>query len=523
MTLRLLGCFLAFLGLPLNAGTIKGVVVDNYTGRALARTAVTLSSLSPRAAAARANRTDRYGRFTFERLPAGAYLLSATRPAFVKLQYGQEAWNAPGKPLLVEDGHVITVQLRMRRLGAVSGMIWDENEIGLPEVEVLAYAASQPPKLVAKTKTDDRGVYRIGGLEPGSYFICTAARRLTKQTGLLPTFYKEVASVPAAREVTVALEEEATKINFRPLFGDVFRMSGEVLGHLRDVTVTLISEMGRRTQRISNSQQFTFDQLAPGTYELLTTGRDPRMDLADHREVLVERDGGHLRVHLSPLPRLTVHFEDEAGDDLEPENVRVLVRRKDLAGVGSAREIPTSGEELSPGGWEIRVASPAEYYPASITGRALADPSLSWAGGWREIRLHQAARVTLRVRLSSHPARLAGAVSQSREPVVGAPVYLEAVDRRGLGLGDVHTTRSDPDGLYRFSGLAPGKYWVLSSFESWVGGKSPATAAPGKYWVLSSFESWVGGKSPATAAPAKTLSLKEGSETRHDLELYVTR
>ena len=108
--------------------------------------------------------------------------------------------------------------------------------------------------------------------------------------------------------------------------------------------------------------------------------------------------------------------------------------------------------------------------------------------------------MTLRVRLSSNPARLAGAVSQSREPVVGAPVYLEAIDCRGLGLGDVHTTRSDPDGLYRFSGLAPGKYRVLSSFESWDSGESPATAAP-----------------------AKTLSLKEGSEARQDLELYVAR
>ena len=498
--LRHLGCFLVLLGAPLDAGTIKGVVVDNYTGRPLARTAVTLLSLSAQAATTPSNHTGSYGRFTFEHLPAGAYLLSAARPAFAKLQYGQEAWNAPGKPLLLEKDDVITLQLRMRRLGAISGVIWDENEIGFPEVEVLAYTTSQPPQPVAKTKTDDRGAYRMGGLEPGSYFVRTAAKQLMKETGLLPTFYKEVASVREAREVSVALEEEATGIDFRPLFGSVFRISGEVPGRFRDVTVTLISDMGRTTRHTGSSGQFTFDELAPGRYELLAAGRNPLMDLANHRQILVERDGEQLKVHLLPLPRLSLHFEDEAGNDLEPKNVRVLVRRKDLAGVGSSKEIPTAGGELSPGGWEVRITPPEEYYAASITGRAAADPSWSWAGGWREIHLHPTARVTLRVRLLSNPALLAGTVRQSQEPVIGAPVYLEAIDRRGLGLGEVRTTRSDLNGQYRFSGLAPGKYRVLSSFES--RGRD---------------------QSLITVAPARTLSLKEGSETPQDLELYVSR
>ena len=502
--LRHLGCFLVLLGSALDAATIKGVIVDNYTGRPLARTAVTLLALSARAATTPPNHTDSYGRFTFEHLPAGAYLLSATRPAFARLRYRQEAWNAPGKPLLVEKDDVINLPLRMRRLGAISGVIWDENKIGFPDVEVLAYASTQPPKPVAKTETDDRGAYRIGSLEPGTYVVRTAAKRLVKETGLLPTFYKEVAPLREARKVSVALEDEATGIDFRPLFGSVFRISGEVPGRFQDVSVTLVSDMGRTTQRTGSSGQFTFDELAPGRYELLAVGREHQrehqMEFANHRQILVERDSEELKVHLSPLPRLQVHFEDEAGDDLEPKNVRVLVRRKDLAGVGSSKEIPTAGGELSPGGWEVRITPPEEYYAASITGRAVADPSWSWAGGWREIHLHPAARVTLRVRLSSNPALLAGTVRQSQEPVIGAPVYLEAIDRRGLGLGEVRTTRSDLNGQYRFSGLAPGKYRVLSSFESRERDQSLMTVAP-----------------------ARTLSLKEGSETSQDLALYVTR
>ena len=495
-----LGCFLVLLGAALDAATIKGVIVDNYTGRPLARTAVTLVALSARAASPPPNHTDSYGRFIFERLPAGAYLLSATRPAFAKLQYRQEAWNAPGKPLLVEKDDVINLPLRMRRLGAISGFIWDENEIGFPEIEVLAYTSTQPPKLVAKTKTDDHGAYRIGSLEPGTYVVRTAAKRLVKETGLLPTFYKEVAPLLEARKVSVALEEEAAGTDFRPLFGDVFRISGEVPGRFQNVTVTLVSDMGRRTQRTGSSGQFTFDELAPGRYELLAAGREHEVEFASHRQILVERDSEELKVHLLPLPRFSVNFEDEAGNDLAPENVQVLVRRKDLAGVGSNMEITTAGGELLPGGWEVRISPSEEYYSVSIAGRAVADKARSWAGGWREIHVHPAERVTLRVRLSSDPASLAGTVTESQDPVIGAPVYLEAVDSRGNSLGEVRTTRSDRNGQYRFSGLAPGKYQVLSSFE-------PRESE----------------QSLMMLAPARTLSLEEGSETLQDLELYVSR
>ena len=497
---RLLGCFLVLLGSALDAATIKGVIVDNYTGRPLARTAVTLVAFYAWAANPPPNHTDSYGRFTFEHLPAGAYLLSATRPAFAKLQYRQEAWNSPGKPLLVEKNDVINLPLRMRRLGAISGFIWDENEIGFPEVEVLAYTSTQPPKLVAKTKTGDRGAYRIGSLEPGTYFVRTAAKQLVKETGLLPTFYKEVAPAREARKVSVALEDEATGIDFRPLFGDVFRISGEVPGRFPDVTVTLVSDMGRTTQHTGSSGQFTFDELAPGRYELLAVGREHQTEFASHRQILVERDSEELKVHLLPLAKFSLHFEAEAGNDLAPENVQALVRRKDLAGISSTKEIPTAGGELLPGGWEIRISPSEEYYSVSITGRAVADKSRSWAGGWREIHVHPAERVTLRARLSSDPALLAGMVTQSQDPVIGAPVYLEAVDSHGNSLGEVRTTRSDRNGQYRFSGLAPGKYQVLSSFE-------PRESE----------------QSLMTLAPARILSLKEGSETRQDLELHVSR
>ena len=59
-----------------------------------------------------------------------------------------------------------------------------------------------------------------------------------------------------------------------------------------------------------------------------------------------------------------------------------------------------------------------------------------------------------------------GVVKASGEPAAGAPVYLEAYDPESKRrLLDLRTTRTDMRGAYRFDGLAPGVYRVLSTFE----------------------------------------------------------
>jgi hypothetical protein len=51
------------------------------------------------------------------------------------------------------------------------------------------------------------------------------------------------------------------------------------------------------------------------------------------------------------------------------------------------------------------------------------------------------------------------------QPAAGAPVYICPLDPEVRSrLGGVRSTRSDQNGEFRFSGLAPGKYEVLSSF-----------------------------------------------------------
>jgi hypothetical protein len=72
----------------------------------------------------------------------------------------------------------------------------------------------------------------------------------------------------------------------------------------------------------------------------------------------------------------------------------------------------------------------------------------------------------VRFTLSGGPGEMHGTVKYYGEPLVGAPVYLEAWDPdTRKRVTDLKVVRTDIHGVYRFQGLAPGTYRVLATFE----------------------------------------------------------
>jgi hypothetical protein len=76
-----------------------------------------------------------------------------------------------------------------------SQIVWD-----LREAQIV-YEATRPSKMAARGKTDDRGVYRVGGLKPGRYYVRTRSRMMDEGSGAMPTFFKDVTPVEQARAV----------------------------------------------------------------------------------------------------------------------------------------------------------------------------------------------------------------------------------------------------------------------------------------------------------------------------------
>lgn len=499
--MRLVWMFLLLSAAILHAATVRGVVLENLTGKPLARTRVTLKGIQAYGVAEFSMHTNSGGQFAFSLLNAGVYVLRASRPGFATLEYGQKNWDAAGLPFKVEQDGSPFLELRMRRLGAVTGVVWDENLVGIPEVDVTAYRASRPPKVAGKGRTDDRGVYRIGGLEPGPYLIRTHARQLDGGPAVLPTFYNESASVEGARAIDVVLEEQVPEINFRPHFGTLCRLSGVAGYSSGPVSVSVVSDMGPVSGGSDASGRFSFENLSPGTYEILAQGSSSnRGPVASYRRFVLDRDS-EISLDLRPLPRMVVSFEDKQGQRVDPGAITVLVRRKNLSGEGTPQHLSfqRGPMELPPGVWQVSVVTPPDYYPVSIT--ATAQPLASDRRGdeWSEFLL-TAGQLDLRVSLSSKPATLAGTVANpGNETVAGAPVYLEILDpRTRRRVMDLRKTLTDLRGRYRFTGLPPGLYRVLSSFDS----TDPDEAA-------------------MEAARPKEVSLREGDSTVQDLALYV--
>ena len=487
------------------AAAIRGVVLDHYTGRPLARTVVTLESIQGYGSAKTSLRTGSTGQFVFTQLNPGAYLLSAARPNFATWKYGQKFWNAPGAPIFLTEENSPYLDLRLHRLAAISGTIWDENEIGIAEQEVYAYRNSKPPTLSARGRTDDRGGYRIGGLTPGQYLIRAGSKQLDEQTAVTPTFYKDSVSVEEARLVEVDLDQQLADINVRPNFGKLYQLSGEVRP-IPDqcpgsVFVTLTSDMGQKT---ASTPRFTFDQLSGGNYELVAEFIPSRPSStceqsAAYQAFHLGRDEKKI-LELGRIPAVQISLDDADGKTVDSSLVTVVARRKDLAGEGIPFEIK-SGAIMLPGRWEMTASARGNVYPVSMTLLTAGSVQRGGRGdAWNEFLVHARMGVALKVRVATGAASLRGRVTKSiSDPAIGAPVYLEAVDPGSQKrLSDLRKIITDTRGDYRFVGLTPGSYRIVSSFEF---------EDPDERMMES--------------VRAKTVVVSPGTESNHDLDLYL--
>jgi hypothetical protein len=229
------------------AAVLRGVVLENQTGRPLSRTLVEVQPVPGTSGAAKAARTDLTGAFEIAGLPPGQYFVSASRPGFFKLQYGQRDWNSAGRPVAVDESEASFLNIRLPRFGAITGKVLDEEDIGLPAHDVVAYRNTSPPELVAHAVSDDRGIYRLTGLEPGVYLVRTAGKRY-EEGDYIPTFAKDTELAEQAHTVVVDLDRTSEGVDVRPAQGRLFDVAGSLapLPLPGIAKVTFVSDTGRQ-------------------------------------------------------------------------------------------------------------------------------------------------------------------------------------------------------------------------------------------------------------------------------------
>jgi hypothetical protein len=457
---------LALLAAPGGAAIIRGIVTENLTGSPLARTIIQIEPIPGTAGTTKTIRSGERGGFEFSGLAAGAWLLKATRPGFLPIENGQRKWNSAGFPLILTTDDAPFVSLRLQRTAAITGTVRDENEIGMAGFDVAAYTATQPPQIAARGKTDDRGVYRIAGLEPGTYFVRSAAH-IEDELQFIPTFASATIPLENAGFLEVFADEEAHNFDLRPLQGKLFRLSGvaaPIPDEITNVTVTLAGEMGRE---VRHGKKFSFTGLAPGEYELYAEARDDAPGarfLGGYVRMTIPKDIDNYVLGMREVRETQFTFSPDNGRGTPPG--QLYGRRKDLAGVGLTQKIAivNRGAMLGPGGWDLLFAPDPGSYVSSFNGASYLRNQRTRPDGWNEIIVQGFNSV--RYGITAGGATIAGLVKQGGDPVLGAIVFLEAYDPATRSrLAELRAMRADTQGRWHFDDMPPGTYRVFATFE----------------------------------------------------------
>jgi hypothetical protein len=356
---------------PMASGTgvVFGQVTEADSNHPVAGALVTLSI--PGAQPIRVM-ADAQGRFGFRDLPPGRFSLTTARPGWVDGAYGRTRPAGPTLTLALTAGEKVSgVTVPMWRYAAIAGRVVDET--GDPVVDktvrVLRRTISGGKvRLVLNSQdsTDDRGIFRVGMLEPGEYVVAVpmdqgtdvmlngdvgmalkelAVARVALASGSggggnamffndsgtpagvtedgrtlqFPTVFYPT-STTAARATVIAVQsgEERTAIDFQLKPVPTSKVSGTMMGPegpAGNLQITMIpaeaDELASPIDTLSSfadgQGHFTFNGVPPGQY-ILRAIRAPRVPMGPMETTTIQQ-GGNVMVFRSgvstssaPLP-----------------------------------------------------------------------------------------------------------------------------------------------------------------------------------------------------------------------------
>jgi hypothetical protein len=480
-------------------GTIDGKVV-NESGQPLAGAMVFVRTVN--AGIARSTITDLEGNFRVNGLETGLYLVSANSPAYTNVV------GDPDAPKYYRLGD--SARVEMVKGGAITGTVTSAMGEPLIGVRVRAImireAKGQTARLPGNIEqpTDDRGIYRIYGLAPGTYLVSaggsTFINSLSPFETDVPTFAPSSTRDTAAEVSVRSGEDVLVDIRYRGEPGHSISGSVKVLG-TNNVSIAL--RRPGSTIPIANTIQI------PGSRGFIVTGlADGDYYLTAQETIVNQITPGQLTLAFSEPKRVTVKGADVTGVELVTKPLgsisgKILLEPGKVAGCQGKRP-PAMAEtvvrfrrpekeieqdeaqalrsfagsatpdangaftlrNLQMGSYQLEPRFYARYwYLQSITmNSAGAKPGrVDAAANWAMLKSGEQLS-NLSITLAEGAASLQGkvpAVDAASPPAV--VVYLVPNDRDKVD--DVlryFVTDVDPDGMFTFTNLAPGKYLVLT-------------------------------------------------------------
>jgi hypothetical protein len=183
--------------------------------------------------------TDENGNFSFELLSPGAYKVAVLAAGYTP---AADALSENGSPKYYRPGD--NLNIRMLKGGVITGSVTNQSGDPLVGVRVRALKVKDSEgravrgiamgdmRMMKEWKTDDRGIYRIYGLEPGKYVVSAGSKGFNPMMGGefdsdAPTYHPSGTRDMAA-EVGVQAGQESAGIDIRYRDQKGYIISGQI-------------------------------------------------------------------------------------------------------------------------------------------------------------------------------------------------------------------------------------------------------------------------------------------------------
>jgi Carboxypeptidase regulatory-like domain len=485
-------------------GRITGRVV-NESGQPLANAIVYIRALGS-TSFSRNTIADADGNFQISGLDTALYSIGAAMPAYVMPP--RDAKDPQANLYRVGD----SVKLTMIKGGVLTGTV--TNAAGEPVVSVQVHvqmvrdAEGKPKTLGSESgsrSTDDRGVYRIYGLQPGTYVVLAGMASsfgfsMTAYDSDVPT-YAPSSTRDTATEINVLAGDEITGVDIRYLGEQGHSISGSVIGagspespSSYTVNIAAIANgkpiWSRMTIQAPNQRGFAINGLADGDYELWSNSfMLGDYGISEPKQVKIKgANVGGIELSTKPLAAVSGRLVLEPSKAVECKDKRrpqlaetmVLTQRDDKpAALLFERYLGAQASPGKDGAFTMRNLAPGQYtFAARFFARywyldsiSLESPSgtakagaVDSARNWTVLKLGD--RITgLTIKLTEGAASLRGQVTtQSNQTIPeGLTLYLvPAEPGKALDSLRFYGSKVNADGSFALNNLAPGRYWSIA-------------------------------------------------------------
>ena len=467
-------------------------------GRPAGRASVRM--LAPTGGVPRTTTADLDGRYEFTAVRAGDYRISAGKPGYVALEFGQRRAFEHGKIVAVRAGETLEkIDITLANAGAISGRVFDENGDPLEAVNVrlmqLQFGANRRQLLpvvdVGARVTNDQGAYRLYGVPPGQYIVLANVADQSRgqavtivPIGYVPTYYPGTPKPSEAQLITVGLSQDVSAIDMVLARLPTASVSGIVVDSQgqpsRPAIVLATSQRsgGLAAEPFMKGTNvdgtFEFRNVPPGEWVLQAMGPASPQGEGEFASQFVTvngRDIRDLRLQMSAGSRVEGRVVFEGGGDVAASSVVVTAPPSDfdrapLGGVGPGRFIQVRADgtfrlDGLNGPRRIRlVRAPESWSLKAVIANGIDVTDTPLTFGTREASL-----TGVEIILTKNTARVSGSVTdEGGRPVTDytAIVFARDPDRWYQGSRFWKFTRPRQDGTFAIPDLPAGEYYVAA-------------------------------------------------------------